>query len=684
METLKRFGHRARVIFRWLLRKDNRVQQHTLWYTVFLPLELTIEFFRWAFVRLPKTFVIPLALILAVQFGAIFPWLMYRASVMLEESQIIDFADEEDQTSEKAVVPINPSSARESVLTWKKVKFILTETVTYIGWLLLFLLMATSILILAASSLLFSWWLAGEFYLGCRRLTGYLRHRRTELNPALVESGELEIDEIVPLHERAQNNENPLKDYKRIGIILSGGGAKGAYQAGALKAIYEYLDEHGALGKVKLIAGTSIGSWNALFWLAGLMKSNGGENRQGENSITIEEWWTQVNVEKIVQPVSYVPARQNFLLSNEPWRKSFDTIFGTTDKPTKAGRRLLRHVKDINDKSGNAIRFYFTRSNIGKGELAYSTNERPADFSAVELTADSNNGDSSKEITLDEIRDGVFCSMDIPPLFEYGIIKKDFFEDGGVIDNLPTRFGTEFENCDLLFILPLNASFERDVNRFSVFKRLARVTEIRQGVLERNSLKMVELYNELAALRRTVEKYEQAFPDFNPFATNGEANEKMLSEEQMARRARKRDHAPVHIFAICPKPEPKIKRLKINTIEFWKTKEAGEAFHFMYAATKNELKMFGKIVNHREVLMTLVAPGEADSGDGTVIDGRAATEKLKTNTPIQKTYVNTIIEDGKEIEKEVLYNVTYSNKLSSDRPIVNDGARQAVSGGERA
>ena len=58
---------------------------------------------------------------------------------------------------------------------------------------------------------------------------------------------------------------------KPIGIVLAGGGAKGAFQAGAMKAIYRYLAERNALDNVKVIACTSVGSWNALFWLAGLI-----------------------------------------------------------------------------------------------------------------------------------------------------------------------------------------------------------------------------------------------------------------------------------------------------------------------------------------------------------------------------------------------------------------------------
>ncbi|HZK10065.1 MAG TPA: patatin-like phospholipase family protein, partial [Clostridia bacterium] len=43
---------------------------------------------------------------------------------------------------------------------------------------------------------------------------------------------------------------------KKIGIVLEGGGVRGAYQAGALKALYE--------NKIKpdVITGTSIGALN--------------------------------------------------------------------------------------------------------------------------------------------------------------------------------------------------------------------------------------------------------------------------------------------------------------------------------------------------------------------------------------------------------------------------------------
>lgn len=46
---------------------------------------------------------------------------------------------------------------------------------------------------------------------------------------------------------------------KKIGLVLSGGGAKGAYQIGMFRA----LEELGLSGQIEVIAGTSIGAMNA-------------------------------------------------------------------------------------------------------------------------------------------------------------------------------------------------------------------------------------------------------------------------------------------------------------------------------------------------------------------------------------------------------------------------------------
>lgn len=373
---------------------------------------------------------------------------------------------------------------------------------------------------------------------------------------------------------------NPLAQYERIGIILAGGGAKGAYQAGSMQAIYEFLEKHQALHKVKMIAGTSIGAWNSLFWLGGLVKRPDANTRS-----VLEQWWHEVNVKSVIRFEPFTPLRQNYLLSPQPWEETFSKIFkynpGISD-------RLLHHINHVapngdHNECQDAMHFYLTRANIALGKLEFTTNRD--DLSNIDpnlpvgvrprqkATPDAWRAATS----IDDLHHAVFASMDLPPLFKNAVIDDEVFEDGGVVDNLPIRFGTEFENCDLLFVLPLNASFAQAPDQRSIIKRLFRVMDVRQGVLERNSFKMVYLYNELAALRQAAQKQEDLVAPGQAPASEGSAIQRAVT----------RKHKMVQVFSICPAPE-----LVINTAEFWKTAEAGKAFRLMYDATKNELHQF--------------------------------------------------------------------------------------------
>ncbi|GIT37642.1 MAG: hypothetical protein Ct9H300mP6_15100 [Gammaproteobacteria bacterium] len=54
---------------------------------------------------------------------------------------------------------------------------------------------------------------------------------------------------------------------KKIGLVLPGGGARGAYQVGVLKAINEIKPDSNPFS---IISGTSAGAINASFWLLDL------------------------------------------------------------------------------------------------------------------------------------------------------------------------------------------------------------------------------------------------------------------------------------------------------------------------------------------------------------------------------------------------------------------------------
>ncbi len=387
-----------------------------------------------------------------------------------------------------------------------------------------------------------------------------------------------------------------LGRYHRIGIILAGGGAKGAYQAGSMAAIHGFLDRHGALGNVRMVAATSVGAWNACFWLAGMVSEESGS--------PLERWWSELRLSEVVAPTFYLPAARNYVLSADPWRQAFRKLFA--DHPPS------RERLEVLMRDPDRLRFYLTRTNVERGHLEFSTNRRDL------VDVDNHSGVRrplelpdrwTRAQTLDDLEQAVFASMDLPPLFEHVRIGDETFEDGGVVDNVPIYFGTGIEKCDLLFVLLLNASFASGVGRRWILRRMQRVLTIRQGALERRALKDVYLYNELAALRGRLEG-----PGRDDLARRGEsggvaspAGSEAAFDEAASRsleeRAARRVHRPVQVFAVCP-DEP----LGIDTLEFWKTREAGRAYRLMREHTRYELERFDFDAEPNWIRVALVGP----------------------------------------------------------------------------
>jgi NTE family protein len=350
-----------------------------------------------------------------------------------------------------------------------------------------------------------------------------------------------------------------FKDVNKIGIVLAGGGAKGAFQAGAMTAIYRFLAQNNALSKVEVIAGTSIGSWNAMFWLANLL-----DTKSPGEPTALEKWWRSISVKSLITPSWYAPACRNAFFETTPWQDQFDAIF---------------RQPEVRDQIRNSpIRFYFTHCNVGSGQLECTTNNQNEDLPVPRVKLVRSSKDDPDHF-VDDVKRGVFASMDLPPLFPYTKMGNDYFEDGGVIDNLPIMFAAT-EGCDVVFILPLNSDFDAIINRRSIITRFVRVMDVRQGALERNGLKMVYLFNELAALRDHHDKVAPAVPE-QPRPT-------FVAAKSWLDRALAREHKPMRVFAVCP--DRALVQDTIDTIEFWKADQAGIAFEVMHEGTSRLLK----------------------------------------------------------------------------------------------
>lgn len=357
----------------------------------------------------------------------------------------------------------------------------------------------------------------------------------------------------------------PFDGSTRIGIVLAGGGAKGAYQAGAIRAIYEFLESRGALGNVRVISGTSIGSWNAMFWLANLVKSA----KEGAEPGCLEWWWKRLTARHLVAPRFFLPSLNNAFLSTDPWRREFDQIFGSD-----AVKKTLHDT---------GIHFYLTRSNVRSAGLECATNN-PEPPIVNRVKYDFVNSSASIDEFFSRLKTGVFASMDLPPLFPYARCDDQLYEDGGVIENLPLSFPAA-EDCDLIFVLPLNSDFEQEPNNRSLVARISRVLDVQQGALERNGFKLLYLFNENAALRKRVEQL-----------TPPEAGQKPTDQprDQDAQHslnyAMHRTHQEIRIFAVCP--DKSFVKATINTRDLWNTRGARTAFDVMYGATAGMLAAF--------------------------------------------------------------------------------------------
>ncbi len=359
----------------------------------------------------------------------------------------------------------------------------------------------------------------------------------------------------------------------RIGIVLAGGGAKGVYQAGALRALWEFLEAQNALQYVRMIAGTSIGSWNSMFWMTRQVEAGNWDHGP------LYEWWTSSRLSTVVNPAIYIPILSNYLAGNQIWRRQFTTLFSS--KPCNPLPYL-----------------YFTRTNVESALLDFTTNRKPQQIPPGTLPNYRNlaNTNRSQDAPLDikEIESAVFASMDIPPAFRrLEDVRGNHYEDGGVIDNLPIQFATWCEGCNLLFVFPLNATFEELVSNVSIAARMARVLDVRQGVLERDALKDISLYNRIIEAEQEKEEPAKA-RSAAPGATADPSRKKLSAVHTV----------PCTTFCICPAP-----KLKVGTFGFGSLKRHGrECFKSMYEATRTELAKFDFSPSNREVWMAKVGP----------------------------------------------------------------------------
>ena len=193
-----------------------------------------------------------------------------------------------------------------------------------------------------------------------------------------------------------------MKKKQKIGLVLGGGGGKGAYQIGVWKALNEYkIDKY-----INYLSATSIGSLNSLLFLTGDL----------ENAIDV---WGNITKEVALT------------------KKSFKDIFVKKSLYSRQGFIDLADKNvDFNKVSNSKIKTFVTATPVSKNKEGAPTN-----FCL--------NGKSK-----DEIVNIVLASSAIPLVFEPVTINGVKYRDGYMVDNNPVK-KLKDEGCSLIFVVPL-------------------------------------------------------------------------------------------------------------------------------------------------------------------------------------------------------------------------------------
>ena len=195
-----------------------------------------------------------------------------------------------------------------------------------------------------------------------------------------------------------------MKD--KVGMMLAGGGAKGAYQLGVIRA----LEEYGLLKSIESVAGTSIGAVNALLYMV---------SRDYSYMKTI---W------------KYMDASYVFKQEREDKRGAFDT------KPLLEKVKTKVPLKKIRESKVNA---FAALTKIKSGRIASQINVVKMKRVVVNLN------------TAKDPFKAVMASTSIPLVFGSTEMEGEYYVDGGVLNNYPVKPLLN-DGCNIVLGVPID------------------------------------------------------------------------------------------------------------------------------------------------------------------------------------------------------------------------------------
>ena len=213
---------------------------------------------------------------------------------------------------------------------------------------------------------------------------------------------------------------------EKLGLVLSGGGAKGAYEIGVCKALKK-LNK-----KIDIITGTSIGAINGMFItqkdLKGALKM---WKHISFKTIYDEEEFTAIEDDKLSK--IYIEYAKNFINEGGLDIYKMQNIFNDYFKPNK-----------------------FFSSNIDYGLVTYNISKNKPVLK------------TKKDLNKNNVKDYILSSASCYPAFKPYLINNELYIDGGYYDNLPINLAIDMGATEIIAVDLRAVGFKKNIKDKSV------------------------------------------------------------------------------------------------------------------------------------------------------------------------------------------------------------------------
>lgn len=288
---------------------------------------------------------------------------------------------------------------------------------------------------------------------------------------------------------------------QRFGLVLSGGGARGAFQAGVVRALYEISKEAGHFGVFRVMTGVSAGAINVAFLAALADDLDGATHR-------LVELWRGLEADNVFK-TDYGSLTRNALKMARAV-----SLGGISDKlrPTSVG---LLHTEPLKELLERHVPFDKIRSHIANGLLDavcvsatdYSTS---VGVSFVQGNSDSKPWKSANRISaFTELRpDHIMASSAIPLFFPPVTVDGRPFGDGCLRNTAPLSPAVHL-GAEKLFVVGVRRWRDVDLSTAPVLQpSLGRVLSVLINAIFMDAVE-VDL-ERLRIINQTVEQLQTA------------------------------------------------------------------------------------------------------------------------------------------------------------------------------